>query len=144
MEELIKKELIEIVTKYLESENENFEGAVDLVTNFSINHSISPDSLLELSYTCGLSAHYSLTYIFARTCSILSTDNKTKANAHHFAGFASFSLGRNEKAEEQGHDGSKRVLHQHRNQDNPDEDSFFSLQWGSKPFTLNRVHAAPP
>jgi len=101
MEEKIKEELMKNIIKCLESEKEDFESAVTFATNFSIDNSISSDSLLELSDSCGSSELYSLSYILARACSILSTENREKANAHHFAGYVSFLMRRNEEAEKE-------------------------------------------
>lgn len=99
--EKVAEELIEIVSEFLESETDGFEDAVILATNFSIENSISPDFLIELSCFCGFKESYSLAYIFSKTCAILSTEDIKKANAHYNAGLASIFMGRKEEAEKQ-------------------------------------------
>jgi len=93
--------LLKIVTEYLESNKENFDDAVDLATRFSKENSISYDSLLKLAALCGSNAYNSLAYIFAKTCVILSVEDKQKATAYFIAGLASSLMGRPSEAEEQ-------------------------------------------
>ena len=69
---------MKIIIEYLQSENNNLDGAVNLATNYSQKNSHSSDYLLELSYFCGLNEYYSLAYIFAKTCTILTTENSKK------------------------------------------------------------------
>ena len=101
MEEKIKKELINSVIKHLKSKTGNFESAVNLTISFLKENSISPDLLIELSCSCGLKKSYSLAYVFAKTCAILSIDNMKKSNAHYNAGVASYLMGYTKEAEQQ-------------------------------------------
>ncbi|MCO5382947.1 MAG: hypothetical protein NHB15_13380 [Methanosarcina barkeri] len=83
MENPLIKELLKTVDEFLQSEKGNLNSAVDLATHFSTENSISPDSLLELCYSC-LSNETDLAYIFAKTCAILSTENTKKATVYYY------------------------------------------------------------
>lgn len=100
MENPLIEELLKTVDEFLQSEKGNLNSAVDLAINFSTKNSISPDSLLELCYSC-LSNETDLAYIFAKTCAILSTENTKKATVYFISGAISFITGRLEEAEEQ-------------------------------------------
>ena len=77
MENPLIKELLKTVDEFLRSKKGNLNSAVDLATHFSTENSISPDSLLELCYSC-LSNEMDLAYIFEKTCAILSAENTKK------------------------------------------------------------------
>jgi hypothetical protein len=100
MENPLIEELLKTVDEFLQSEKGNLNSAVDLAPHLSTENSISPDSLLELCYSC-LSNETDLAYIFAKTCAILSAENTKKATDYFISGTISFVTGRREEAEEQ-------------------------------------------
>ncbi len=99
--EKVIEELNKIVSEFLESKTDRLEDAVNLAINFSKENSISPDSLIKLSCSCGFNKMYSLVYVFSKACAIISTEYIKKANAHYNAGVASFLMGRKDEAEKQ-------------------------------------------
>ncbi len=94
------EELLEIVVEYLQSEEGNLSGAVDLAVNFSTKNSIPSDLLLAQSSFCGAKGSYELAYVFAKTTASSSTGS-TKADALCNAGVTSVFMGRQGEAEEQ-------------------------------------------
>jgi len=99
MENPLIEELLKTVDEFLQSEKGNLSSAVHLATEFSTKNSISPDSLLELCYSCLLNER-DLAYIFAKTCASLSTGD-IKVNSHCIAGVTSDLMGYWREAEEQ-------------------------------------------
>ncbi|AKB74887.1 cellulose synthase subunit BcsC [Methanosarcina lacustris Z-7289] len=94
------EELLKIVVEYLQSEEGNLSGAVDIAVKFSTKNSISSDLLLAQSSLCGSKGFHELAYVLAKTAANSSTGS-TKASAHCTSGLASYFMGRPEEAEEQ-------------------------------------------
>ncbi len=94
------EELLKIVVEYLQSEEGNLSGAVDIAVKFSTKNSISSDLLLAQSSLCGSKGFLELAYVLAKTAANSSTGS-TKASAHCTSGLASYFMGRPEEAEEQ-------------------------------------------
>ena len=100
MEDEQAKKLLDIASKHLRHNKEDYDGAVDLVSEFSKKNSIHPDYLLEQCYLCGSAGLYNLAYILAKTSARLSSGD-AKAIAHYNAGVAAAFMGRLEEAEAQ-------------------------------------------
>jgi tetratricopeptide (TPR) repeat protein len=100
MENENTKEVVEIITERLKYGKEGLDSAVELATDFSINNSIPPVSLLK-QCQCFLSKEsYVFAYVFAKSSSNLLTGDD-KANAHFIAGICAERLSNILEAEEQ-------------------------------------------
>ena len=100
MENENTKEVVEIITERLKYGKEGLDSAVELATDFSINNSIPPVSLLK-QCQCFLSKEScAFAYVFAKSSSNLLTGD-AKATAHFIAGVCAINMGYEAEAEEQ-------------------------------------------
>ena len=94
------EKLRKIVVEFLQAEEGNLTGALDLAVNFSTKNSIPSDFLLELSNSFMSKKSYELAYVFAKTAASSLTGSE-KAVALFNAGNASYFLNLLMEAEEQ-------------------------------------------
>jgi tetratricopeptide (TPR) repeat protein len=94
------KRLLEIVAEQLQSDKDNLTAAVDIVVDFSIENSISPEILLSFVPSFGSNGFYEAAYALSKAAASLSTGH-TQANAYYNAGIALIFLGRTDEAEAQ-------------------------------------------
>lgn len=94
------KRLLEIVAEQLQSDKDNLTAAVDIVVNFSIENSISPEILLSLVPSFGSNGFYEAAYALSEAAASLST-GQNQAIAYCNAGTALTFMGRMDEAEEQ-------------------------------------------
>lgn len=100
MENENAKEVVEIITERLKYGKEGLDSAVELTTDFSINNSIPPVSLLKQCQCFLSNESCAFAYVFAKSSSNLLTGD-AKATAHFIAGVCANNMGYEAEAEEQ-------------------------------------------
>jgi len=94
------KRLLEIVAEQLQSDKDNLTAAVNIVVDFSIDNSISPEILLSFVPSFGSNGFYEAAYALSEAAASLSIGH-TQANAYFNAGTALTFMGRTDEAEAQ-------------------------------------------